>query len=1051
MPIPKLIVTVGLMAAQVALGMTRKIKGPRLDELNVTVADYGTPIPRFWGIRRFNTPIMFAEKLREVKKTSKTKGGKYTEYKYYGTWANLICDQEIDAVRRIWFDKHLVFQIGDVGPIAVGSVIGDALANAGGRVMKLGLGKNMRFYLGTESQLPDPRMEAWCEDRYGADSCPAYRGSSYVMFEEIPLEKLGNHVPQVTIEAVRVKTASHPYELRATAFNGTWTFRNGYGIHWTSWGEIEWWDTASRVNLGTSPAPGVFTGSVVSISLDDSGRAWFMSTGNLWVVTPMGVPQSTATNAASLFYSRTVVLNDTAYTAYADTAGYLAGTAHVAHSLRARDFCIDDNDAIWILFQPDGSSDSFTIETLSGGTTYTFTGSATRLDVTDARFCFSDGNFFVDGDDGYFYIIDASTGLIVSSGARTWTQQPADLPSQTAYGVSFWDSVDEYSLADGSKLQDNSIFDWVAVNEAEYAFDPVTNASWSRQTATLNVYIRYLDRISGAGVTLGTIVDEVSDWCGLTGQDTSQLTQVIDGYSVTQGSGKDMLAPLLDVHDVDARPHDFAVQFVNRGSAPSGSTILTEDFVRDGDSKRYTVTIQQDTDIPRRVTVNFADSGKDQQTNTAIAQRPLDAVDSYREETIDLSTYVATPNSAQRLVERYFRRLWNSRERPKLSLTAQHLDLEPGDVKTISLDGVLRNVRLDKMTLRGSVLDCEWVRDETAFAVLNTSTGAEMEGRDDEGIYVPGMVAGFVLDVPLLADSHNDVNSQLYYAAGAYAGNFAGAVVYRGDDGTYDETFAYVESTQGATFGTATSALATANANLWDRGNTLDVNVFNGTLTSATEADINANTALNLIALESGTGWELIQFATATLTGTNGAANTYTLSGFKRGRRGTEGYVSGHAEGDRMLVLSGALRSEMGADDLADALSFKVQSVLRDVDAATAIDLTYTAATLKPYAPARVKWTTDGTDMFGEIIRRTRVGGAWSGGSTIPLSENSEDYEVDIMSGATVLRTITVSGTNTFTYTGAQITADGGSVGVPPDANVYQLSDAVGRGFALAA
>jgi hypothetical protein len=40
---------------------------------------------------------------------------------------------------------------------------------------------------------------------------------------------------------------------------------------------------------------------------------------------------------------------------------------------------------------------------------------------------------------------------------------------------------------------------------------------------------------------------------------------------------------------------------------------------------------------------------------------------------------------------------------------------------------------------------------------------------------------------------------------------------------------------------------------------------------------------------------------------------------------------------------------------------------------------------------------------------------------------------------------------NTFTYTAAQISADGNTVATPPDTNTYQLSDAVGRGFALAA
>jgi hypothetical protein len=140
----------------------------------------------------------------------------------------------------------------------------------------------------------------------------------------------------------------------------------------------------------------------------------------------------------------------------------------------------------------------------------------------------------------------------------------------------------------------------------------------------------------------------------------------------------------------------------------------------------------------------------------------------------------------------------------------------------------------------------------------------------------------------------------------------------------------------------------------------------------------------------------------------------------------------------------------MGADDLGAAMSFKAASAGRDPDASPAIDLTYSAASLKPYAPARIKWTTDGTDMFGEIIRRTRVGGSWVGGTTIPLSENSEAYEVDIYHSTTFKRTITVTDTNLFTYTAAQIAADGNTVGVAPPVNAYQMSDTVGRGFALA-
>jgi hypothetical protein len=220
--------------------------------------------------------------------------------------------------------------------------------------------------------------------------------------------------------------------------------------------------------------------------------------------------------------------------------------------------------------------------------------------------------------------------------------------------------------------------------------------------------------------------------------------------------------------------------------------------------------------------------------------------------------------------------------------------------------------------------------------------------------------------------------------------------------------------------------------------------VFGLTLTSCTEAEIDADPSLNMAVV----GNEIINFATATLEGDG----TYTLSKFKRGRRGTEWACSDHVAREDFVLVSTLEKDAVGLSDVGNEMLFKGQTLGRDAVSAPVIEIDpFTGATLKPYAPARLKWSTDGTDLFGEIIRRTRLGGAWVGGTTIPLAENTEEYEVDIMDGDDVVRTITVSGVNTFTYTAAQISADGNTVATPPDTNTYQLSDAVGRGFALAA
>jgi hypothetical protein len=310
-------------------------------------------------------------------------------------------------------------------------------------------------------------------------------------------------------------------------------------------------------------------------------------------------------------------------------------------------------------------------------------------------------------------------------------------------------------------------------------------------------------------------------------------------------------------------------------------------------------------------------------------------------------------------------------------------------------------------------------------------------------------VEGFVIDGPLIADADNDVNPLLYTGAGSWANvTFVGAGIFRGDDGTYDELFATV--TTGATWGTANEALPNVNSPwLWDRGNSVNVTLQSGSLTSVTEADIDADPSLNLIAFGSvANGYEYLNFTTATLEGDG----SYTLSGFKRGRRGTEWATGTHTIGDKWILASSLSNEELGTDDVGDSLSFKAQSIGRAIDAAVAINIDpYSGATLKPYAPARVTWSYNGTDLTGTIYRRTRVGGSWVGGSTIPLSENSEEYEIDVYNGVTLKRTISVSGTNTFTYTAAMAAADGITLPTPPTINAYQLSDAVGRGYALAA
>jgi hypothetical protein len=565
----------------------------------------------------------------------------------------------------------------------------------------------------------------------------------------------------------------------------------------------------------------------------------------------------------------------------------------------------------------------------------------TRSSPGDPAFCHveSQAHFFVITDGKWYTIADDTTGNAGhDQGKRELAAFTNNLPRNNPAATSFFSGYNEVSLVDASVLQTVSSTAFVSEDSGtgETTYAPVHDALIVHPQFASHITIRYINRVGSNGVTLQTVVDDVAGWCGLTGHDSSALTQTVLGYSVSQGTGKDMIGPLLDIHDVDPRPHDFTVEFKPRGSASSG-TLLTEDFVRN--DPRYTVTIKQDTDLPRKLTFNFADIDHEQQPNNAIAQRPFDAVDTTREETIDLSTYADTVDGAQQKADRYLRRIWNSREGVKNSLTAQSLALEPGDVKTLSLDGTLRNVRLDKLTIGQGSLDCEWVRDEVSVAAVNSATtGATMDASDPQTIFIPAMTRGFFIDAPLVRDADNDVNPVLYYAAGSYGGTSSGALVYEADT-----QIGTISSADMATWGLTTSALGTADPNLWDRGNSVNVTVF-GTLTSATEAEIDADTTLNLIALGDDDRLGISQLHHGDADGDGDGS--YTLSGLKRGRRGTEWACGGHAVGEAWILASSLdPRGDGHRRRRRQARSFKAQAIGRSLDTAPEIDVDPTPGT----------------------------------------------------------------------------------------------------------
>src|SRR5262249_12391447 len=113
----------------------------------------------------------------------------------------------------------------------------------------------------------------------------------------------------------------------------------------------------------------------------------------------------------------------------------------------------------------------------------------------------------------------------------------------------------------------------------------------------------------------------------------------------------------------------------------------------------------------------------------------------------------------------------------------------------------------------------------------------------------------------------------------------------------------------------------------------------------------------------------------------------------------------------------------------------------------SAVTFTDTGRSLKPYAPAHVAGERDGSgNLTITWQRRTRLDGSWRDHVDVPLGEESEAYQVDVMDGADVVRTIAAT-SPTAAYSAADQTADFGSPQASVTVRVFQMSASVGRGL----
>lgn len=521
--------------------------------------------------------------------------------------------------------------------------------------------------------------------------------------------------------------------------------------------------------------------------------------------------------------------------------------------------------------------------------------------------------------------------------------------------------------------------------------------------------------------------------------DASGLTGTVPGYVIDRTmSARDALQPLELAYFFDSLESDGKICFRHRGRAAPATSLGVDSLVEErAEDQLYELTRAQETELPASAKLRYISGGDVYQQAVAEARRLTGA--SGRVSEADLPI-VLDDSLAGAIAESWLYETWAARESASFKLPPSALSLEPGDIIAVDIAGRSRLMRLTDVSEHG-VREIEALSiDPDVYDLIDAPARPSPQPVEVQ----IGPPALMLMDLPMWSAA---ADAQSGYAA-ALQKPWPGSVAIYVSPQTTGYQLRAIASAP-ATLGVTLDALAAGPEGRLDHAGEFRVRLTSGALASADLVTMLGGANLAAVRKTSG-DWEIIQFETATLVDTQ----TYALSGLLRGQLGTEGAISDPlAAGAPFVVLDGAVtRIPLQESELSLPFNWRYGPGNRNIgDASYATaPFTFAGLGLRPLSPVRVRGVRAGDDLSISWIRRTRSGGDNWEPAEVPLGEETESYEVDIVDGANVKRTIATTAPLALYSSTAQI-ADFGSVQPAVSVRVYQTNGVFGRGAPRAA
>jgi hypothetical protein len=304
---------------------------------------------------------------------------------------------------------------------------------------------------------------------------------------------------------------------------------------------------------------------------------------------------------------------------------------------------------------------------------------------------------------------------------------------------------------------------------------------------------------------------------------------------------------------------------------------------------------------------------------------------------------------------------------------------------------------------------------------------------------MPGKPEAVIVDLPAGAGDP----TPLQYIAIAADPWPSAVIVWRSGNGASFTPYRIIDLP--AVIGRTTSALPPGLLWRWDQRAILDIEISSGALSSID--DEAALAGGNLFAVKGPDGrWEILSAARVEMVG----ERSYRLSRFLRGLAGSEPEAARAVPPGALIVRLDEAVLPLTSDlqDLGQAWRYRVGPAGLDHADPAVVEFTATAGrdALKPLSPVHLTARREEGGVRLSWHRRTRRDGDGWEAVDVPLGEDVERYEIDLLRNGILRRSLASAEPSVLYSTGQEI-ADFGGPQTALQIRIAQMSSVAGRGF----